>query len=88
MEILKATKVTNSIFAYEMIGLGKSFVYNVTSKRWMTTDRETGAILADQDFPDDLDFETFHLVAMNMHLDIIDSDANVPMYFEHLHKLN
>lgn len=88
MDILKAIQVTKSIFAYELLGLGKSFVYNVTAKRWMTTDRETGAILADQDFPDELDIETFQLVAQNMHLDLIDSDANVPMHFENLHKLN
>jgi len=88
MNFLKGIKVTNNIFSYDIIGLSKTFIYRPKEKRWMTTDRETGAILDDQHFPDDLDFETFELIARNMHLDLIDSDANVSIHFELLHILN
>lgn len=88
MNILKGIKVTNNIFSYDLVGLSKTFIYRPKEKRWMTTDRETGTILADQHFEDDLDFETFELIARNMHLDIIDGDTNVVMNFEALHKLS
>ena len=74
MKSLFAHQITKTIFAYELIGFDKFISYDRNDRTILLNDAETGAPLKIKEKDEDLDFETFILVAQNMYMDMVEID--------------
>ncbi|HUU88006.1 MAG TPA: hypothetical protein VMX17_09655 [Candidatus Glassbacteria bacterium] len=72
MSIELATKISTNNFCYQLIGFGKNLLYNAHNRTLLLTNSEDGNILKTIEKDEDLDFDTFKLVAQNLYLDIIE----------------
>lgn len=72
MKIELATQPTKNLYRYSMIGFPFDVIYHVPTQRLIVSNLNTGAFIRDENVKDNLDFETFVLVAENIHLDMID----------------
>lgn len=71
-EIEFAVKVTDTIFVYPLIGFEKNIVYSSVQRKIFMTDANTGLPVKTIAENENLDFDTFVLVARNLMMDIID----------------
>ena len=71
---MTGTKISNSIFMYQMIGWGRNILFDSNKRRITITNAKDGVILSNKDLGEDgdMDYEDFLLYAMNIHLDFID----------------
>ncbi len=74
MAIELGTKISNSIFMYQVIGWKRNITFDAKKRRVMVTDIDTGTIVKDKDLEEDgdMNYEDFLLYAMNIHLDWIE----------------
>jgi len=73
MEATFATKITKNIFCYHLVGLKKNILYDTTNRSLIFSCALTGAPLEIVEKDEDLDFETFVLIARNIFLDILET---------------
>lgn len=70
MSIQLGTKISKSNFCYQLIGFQRNVLYNAHNRTLLLTDSDDGSIIQEIEQDEDLDFETFVLVARNIYLDI------------------
>lgn len=68
-----ASKITDKIFCFHLVGFNNAILYDTTNRSIVLTDSDTGAILTIMEKEEDLDYEDFVLVSKNLWLDMIDS---------------
>ena len=72
MKTTLAVKITQSVFCYQLIGFNRIMVYDTKNRNLILAEAITGAPIRIVAKDEDLDFETFTLVARNMYLDLIE----------------
>jgi hypothetical protein len=72
MSIQLATKISKNNFCYHLIGLERNVLYNAHNRTLLLTNSEDGSIIQILEKDEDLDFDTFVLVAQNIFLDVIE----------------
>lgn len=75
-EIEFATKITNTIFSFSLIGTGQRVVYDKKNGTYSICDEETGVPLQTEEGEYGLEFEDFVLIARNTFLDIVEEFPN------------
>ena len=71
-EIEFASKISNNIFSYSMIGTGQRVVYDKRNGNYSICEEDTGVPLAIEEGEYGLEFEDFILIARNTFLDIVE----------------
>lgn len=65
-------KISRNNFCYPLTGFKRNVLYNAHNRTLLLTDAEDGSILQEVERDEDLDFETFVLVARNIFLDVVE----------------
>lgn len=69
-----ATKVSEVIFQFHVIGFSMNAVYNSNNGTLVFTDADNGEVLNEVEDELDIDYSSFCLMAKNMLLDMIDDN--------------
>lgn len=72
MAIQLGTKISKNNFCYQLVGFNRNLLYNAHSRTLLLTEAQSGVILKELERDEDLDFDTFILVARNFFLDSIE----------------
>ncbi len=72
MAVEFGVKIGRSNFCYPLIGFNRNVIYNAHNRKLLLTEAESGAIIQEVERDEDLDFETFVLIARNIYLDIVE----------------
>ena len=67
-----ASKITNNIYCFKLVGFSYNVLYQCNNRSLILSDEETGAPLKIIEKDEDLDYETFILVSRNIWMDLID----------------
>lgn len=72
MNVELASKVSTNIFCYQLIGYCRNIIYNSHNRTILLIHADDGDILQTIEKDEDLDFDTFVLVAQNIFLDLVE----------------
>lgn len=72
MRMTPATKITQNIFCYHLVGFKKNILYDTRNRSLILSCSVTGAPLNIVEKDEDLDFETFVLIARDIFLNLIE----------------
>lgn len=65
-------KISKNNFCYPLIGLNRNIFYNAHNRTLLLTNSDDGSIIQEVEQDEELDFDTFVLVARNIYLDLIE----------------
>lgn len=72
MNVEFGIKISKNNFCYPLIGFNRNVLYNAHNRTLLLTNAKNGKILKTIEKDEDLDFETFVLVARNIFLNLVE----------------
>lgn len=67
-----AIKITKNIYLFHAVGFEKNIIYNSSNRTLILTCAESGAFIKIVEKEEDMDFETFILIARNIWMNMLE----------------